>query len=115
MRNKEDAKSILMNLVVLKMISTGDCYAYELSDMIQEATEGIINIANGTVYPVLYRMEEDGYISSYKIKVGKRLERVYYHLEPKGKEELEKLVDAVKSILLYEREDRNLIIDKTAN
>ncbi len=41
------------------------------------------------MYPVLYKFEDLGYISSEKKLVGKRMTRIYYHLEPSGKAYLE--------------------------
>lgn len=61
------------------------------------------------MYPVLYRLMDNGYISDKKVLVGKRLTRVYYHIEPEGKKYLQDLyeeylqtIDNINSIMLWE-------------
>lgn len=44
------------------------------------------NSPNKTIYAVTYKLENEGKISQYSKLVGKRRTRVYYHLEPEGKE-----------------------------
>ena len=36
------------------------------------------------LYPILYRLVDKGYLTDYKKPAGKRLMRVYYHLEEAG-------------------------------
>ena len=48
----------------------------------------------GSLYPALYRMLDKGYISDEKRQVGKRMTRVYYHLEPEGKAYLDTLLES---------------------
>lgn len=43
------------------------------------------------MYPVLYKLEDSGYISSRRVKSGKRMTRVYYHIEPEGLAALEQM------------------------
>ena len=46
----------------------------------------------GSLYPVLYKLVDQGLISDRKVLVGKRMTRVYYHLEPAGEQRLRELV-----------------------
>ena len=70
----------------LKILEKEDCYGYQLTQSIQDITNGQIKIAEGTMYPILYKLQDQGYVSDRQVKVGKRQTRVYYHLEPPGKE-----------------------------
>lgn len=45
------------------------------------------------MYPILYKLSDKGYVSDYKKLAGKRLMRVYYHLEPAGDEYLDSLLN----------------------
>ena len=38
-------------------------------------------MTEGALYPILYKLSDKGYVSDYKRLAGKRLTRVYYHLE----------------------------------
>lgn len=44
------------------------------------------------MYPTLYRLEDKGYITVTKQQVGKRRTRMYYHLEPAGRDYLQSSV-----------------------
>lgn len=41
-------------------------------------------LPEGTLYPILYRLEAQGCVLSEKRQIGKRLQRVYYRITPKG-------------------------------
>lgn len=44
------------------------------------------------MYPTLYRLEDKGYITVTKQQVGRRRTRMYYHLEPSGRDYLQSSV-----------------------
>ncbi len=69
--------------------SKGDCYGYQLSLLIQEISDKNLYIPEGSLYPALYKLMEENYISCYKKQTGKRMIKVYYHIEDSGKERLE--------------------------
>lgn len=96
-------------LLVLHILhSYGDCYGYQILQLLSKNSNGIISFPEGSMYPAFYKMINKGYISDYKMKVGKRLVRVYYHLEPAGKarlrellDEYTKTIDSINNILTY--------------
>ena len=53
------------------------------------------------MYPILYKLQDQGYISDRQVKVGKRQTRVYYHLEPAGKEYLSQLTHDYYQMVNY--------------
>lgn len=95
-----------VEMLILKVLEKEDCYGYQLTQTIKEKTGGKINLKEGTLYPILYRLLDQGFITDYKELVGRRQTRVYYHLEPRGKEYLNRLledyyglIDAIQLIL----------------
>lgn len=97
-----------VELMVLYLLSQEDCYGYQLTQLIEELTDGVINIPIGSLYPALYKLTDAGYISDDKRLVGKRMERVYYHIEETGRKRLEILMDdyyatatAIQTVLAY--------------
>ena len=78
-----------LEMLFLKVLDRKDCYGYEITHSLKEITHGKIDVKEGTLYPILYKFEELGYITSEKKLVGKRMTRVYYHLEPSGTEYLD--------------------------
>ena len=75
-----------MEMLLLKIISEGDCYGYQIVQTLDK-----IYIAEGTMYPILYRLLDKGLISDEKRLVGKRQTRIYYHIEDKGIVHMNKL------------------------
>lgn len=61
-------------------------YGYELVEKINTNGENVFSVKEGSMYPSLYRLEERGYITSYKKQSSKRQFRIYYHVEDLGKE-----------------------------
>lgn len=98
------------DLLILHILyKKGDCYGYELNQLIKKITDNYISFPEGSMYPALYKLIDAGYISDYKRQVGKRLTRVYYHIEPLGIEHLQNLTDefyqttaSIKQILSYD-------------
>lgn len=100
-----------LEMLLLKVLEEGDCYGYELTQTLKGRSNGRISIAEGTLYPILYKLLDQGFISDRKELVGKRQTRVYYHLEEPGKAHLEQLlhdyydlVDAIQSILTHSKQ-----------
>ena len=79
-------------LIILLFLQDGDMYGYQISQMMKERSDGDFSVPEGSLYPALYKLIEQGYISDEKRQVGKRLTRVYYHLETAGREHLRQLM-----------------------
>ena len=71
-------------LVVLALLKREDMYGYQLVQEVERASGGRLSTQEGSLYPVLYKLQDQGLISARKELVGKRMTRVYYHLEPAG-------------------------------
>ena len=97
MLNTDNFKRGTVDLVVLNVLSEKDMYGYEIVKAVQEKSGGNFELPLGTLYPVLYRFLENGYLSDRDEIVNKRL-RKYYHLEEKGKLFYVKLLEEYKKI-----------------
>lgn len=87
-----------IEMLILKLLEEEDHYGYQLSQLISERSGNVIDLKEGTLYPTVYRMAEKGYITEHKELVGKRRQRVYYHIEPSGKEHLQALTDRFRKV-----------------
>lgn len=92
MANKSSFKKGSIEMLVLALLNNQDCYGYQITQLIKEQSEGLITITEGSLYPTLYKLLDKKYISDYKKTVGKRLTRIYYHLEPEGKRYFDELL-----------------------
>lgn len=79
-------------MLILSVLKDKDCYGYEITSIIKELSDGLISIKEGTLYPTLYKLIDNDYISSKDVIVNRKV-RVYYHLEDKGREYLQQLED----------------------
>lgn len=79
-----------IEMLILSYLSQNDLYGYELAKAVTEGTNNTIVLKEGTMYPILYKLLEQGYISSYDKIINKKI-RVYYHLEHEGEKYLNEL------------------------
>lgn len=91
--NRDNFKKGSVEMLLLHLLQIEDLYGYQLSQLIHKHSNGILKIPEGSMYPTLYRLLDKGYITDYKKQVGRRLTRVYYHLEPQGQEYLSELLE----------------------
>ena len=74
--------------VILSILAGREIYGYQIIHSMIEISGGTLEWAEGTIYPVLHRMEKDGLIrSQWKISASGR-RRKYYRLTELGKKEL---------------------------
>ena len=88
----------IMALVILSLLNKEDMYGYQLVLETERISNGRIQTQEGSLYPVLYKLLDQGLISDRRVLVGRRMTRVYYHLEPAGEERLQELIKDFEDI-----------------
>ncbi|HEV2713005.1 MAG TPA: helix-turn-helix transcriptional regulator [Gaiellaceae bacterium] len=78
-----------MDLLLLAAIAREPLHGYGVVEAIRDASAGELDLAEGTVYPALYRLEGAGLLSSKWTTVGGRRRRVY-RLTRLGRRRLER-------------------------
>ncbi len=74
--------------VILSILADREIYGYQIIHSMIEISGGTLEWSEGTIYPVLHRMEKDGLLrSQWKISESGR-RRKYYRLTEPGKKEL---------------------------
>lgn len=111
-----------IEMLTLLMLQEGDIYGYQLIQMLSDRSRGKLTVQEGSLYPLLYRMVDSGYISGRDVTVetrhGRKRNRVLYHLEPSGrvrlrelKAEFDQVQEGIQNVFLnsvpigYEREE----------
>lgn len=75
--------------IILSILIRGENYGYQIIQRAKKISGGTLEWSDGMLYPVLHRLEKDGFISSqWKISEEGRY-RKYYCLTDKGRKELE--------------------------
>lgn len=72
---------------ILKVISYKETYGYEISQQLQEY--GFSNISEGTIYPLLLRLEKNGLITAQYRESSLGPKRKYFSISPAGQRELD--------------------------
>ena len=82
--NNQFKKGVL-DLCVLAFLEKGDSYGYDLADSLTAK----MNIADGTVYPILRKLAAEGSVSTYLKESQNGPPRKYYHLTDEGRKRLQ--------------------------
>ena len=88
----------VLSLVILSLLAREDMYGYQIVQEIAQRSAGAILTQEGSLYPVLYKLLDQQLISDKKVLVGKRMTRVYYHLEDAGKVQLQRLKQEYEAV-----------------
>lgn len=73
-------KKGVLEMCVLALLSKGDNYAYEIASHLAEA----VGMGEGTIYPLMRRMQNDGLVNTYLQESDTGPPRKYYRLTKSG-------------------------------
>lgn len=75
------------NLLILHLLKSKDMYGYEIIRKLEEKSDNTFQFKEGTLYPVLHRLEKEGYVKSYKKKGTSGRVRKYYKITDRGRKQ----------------------------
>mgnify|MGYP003364999685 FL=1 len=78
-------KKGVLELCVLALLSRTDSYGYDIASRLSDA----IDMGEGTIYPLMRRMQKDGLVSTYFVESSSGPPRKYYTLTETGRRSLE--------------------------
>lgn len=95
-------KKGILELCVLSLLKEGDMYGYELFNRLSEN----ISVSEGTIYPLLRRLNKEGYFETYLKESTEGPPRKYYRITAAGSKahaelmtEWEEFIKGVNSLL----------------
>src|SRR5260221_6732996 len=101
MYSPEPLKGTLQTILLKVLKDHGKMYGYEITQRVKELSEGRILLTEGSLYPMLHRLEAEGMLKTETVLMGKRV-RKYYALTAEGrslvKERINELFDFIKTI-----------------
>lgn len=86
-------KKGVLEICVLALISKKDMYGYEIVQNISK----VIEVNEGTIYPLLRRLTKEGYFDTYILESSEGPARKYYKITELGKENLINLIKEWKN------------------
>jgi transcriptional regulator len=72
-------------LLILSLVETRARHGYEISKLIDQRSEGRLHFKVASLYPLLYRLEERGWIAGRWIEKAGERRRRFYRITPDGK------------------------------
>jgi transcriptional regulator len=106
---KNDILQGTLVLLVLKTLAANRrMHGYAITTRIQQASADLLRVEEGSLYPALHRMEQQGWLRSEWDITEKNREARFYALTPKGRRQLAaeeeswaKLTEGVARVLRY--------------
>jgi PadR family transcriptional regulator PadR len=88
MTNSSELLHGTLDTLVLKTLAAGRRHGYAIAQSIEEATEGVVIVEEGSLYPALYRMERKGWLEAEwgVSELGRRAK--FYRLTVRGRKQL---------------------------
>lgn len=79
-----------LDLLILRTLATGPKHGWAVSERIQQISEDVLQVNQGSLYPALHRLEQQGWIKAEwgVSELGRRAR--FYRLTPAGKKQLER-------------------------
>lgn len=106
-RYERQMKKGVFEMLVLKLLEKEEKYGYQLIIEMREKSHSTFLLKEGTLYPILYRLEDEGLVESkWSEPEGKQQARKYYKITDKGKRQLieisaiwQQILDGVEHIM----------------
>lgn len=87
-RFSQQLKKGLLEMLVLELICRQETYGYELLSRLKQESGGLFALKEGTLYPILYRLEDEGLIAaSWSQGEGRVAPKKIYRATEAGREE----------------------------
>jgi transcriptional regulator len=86
---REDVLQGTLDMLVLKALQLGDLHGWGITERIELGSRNVLQLNQGSLYPALYRLEQQGLVTSWWEKTTDTNRRArYYRLTPAGRRHL---------------------------
>ena len=63
-REKSDLLQGTLDLLILRTLASGDMHGWGIAQRLQQLSQDVLQVNQGSLYPALYRLEQQGWIES---------------------------------------------------
>ncbi|PYP82966.1 MAG: PadR family transcriptional regulator [Blastocatellia bacterium AA13] len=91
---KADLLQGTLDLLILKTLALESMHGWGISQRINQVSDGVLNINQGSLYPALYRLEQQGWIESEWGSSDNNRQAKYYKLTRAGRKQLAEETEA---------------------
>lgn len=97
MGNKKDPRGELvqgtLDMLILKTLTRGPQHGYGIAQIIKQASDEVLRVEEGSLYPALHRLELDGWIDSEWGQSANNRRAKFYRLTALGRKQLARETD----------------------
>jgi transcriptional regulator len=91
-RKAADRSALLqgtLDMLILRTLIFGPAHGHQIAKHIQQATDDILRLEHGSLYPALHRLERQGWVAAkWEVLGHQKRECKYYRLTPAGRRQL---------------------------
>jgi len=77
-----------LDMLILRTLITGAAHGHTIAHVIEHASENVLEVEQGSLYPALHRLESRGWVTSYWGPSEKNRKAKFYKLTATGKKQL---------------------------
>jgi transcriptional regulator len=95
-----------LDMLILKTVLLAPAHGHTIAHVIEQSSDEVLQVEHGSLYPALYRLEEQGWIASFWGTSENNRKAKYYRITPAGRRYLhaehsrwESLVQAIRQVL----------------
>ena len=97
--SREEIPSGTLDMLILTTLARGgEMHGFEIADSIQQTSEDVLRVEEGSLYPALQRMLIKGWIAGEWSKTAENRRARYYQLTPAGRRQLETELDRYRRV-----------------
>jgi PadR family transcriptional regulator, regulatory protein PadR len=107
-RGHRDLLQGTLDLLILRTLASGEQHGWGISRRLQQLSEDVLQVNQGSLYPALYRLEQQGWIASSWGDSDNNRRAKFYRLTRAGRRQLaeetatwERLAGAVARVLQH--------------
>jgi PadR family transcriptional regulator len=107
-REKSDLLQGTLDLLILRTLASGDMHGWGIAQRLQQLSQDVLQVNQGSLYPALYRLEQQGWIESAWGDSDNNRRAKYYRLTKSGRKQLaeetaswERIAAAVARVLQH--------------
>ena len=89
-KNQPNAEMLkgTLDMMVLRTLVMGDAHGHTIAKVIEQTSEDVLEVEQGSLYPALHRLEDRGWVSSYWGTSENNRKAKFYRLTAAGKRQL---------------------------
>src|SRR6476659_5503199 len=78
-----------LDMLILRVLNRGEMHGWGIADRIEQLSKSVLSVGEGSLYPALYRLQDQGWIESEWGVSDNNRKAKYYRLTKAGRKQLE--------------------------